>query len=135
MADYGDFWRAIHEGGDWSEVLEGIKALYRGDKRKISNLNRQKNRIRAYFENRSVQKRSGKYTEWIHEVVAQRISYYGGYDLEEVVMHIGKDIPSGYELRGNLLSLKEVAEYIKVIPLEYLFIVPTSRGWAIYVMS
>jgi len=133
--DYTNFWLAIHGGEDWNEVLTGIKRVYKEDKRKINNLNRQKNRVRAFLEGRSVQRRSGKYTKWIHEVVAERIAHYAGADMDQIYLIIGREPPAGYELRGYFLTMKEVAEYMSVIPPEYLYIVPTPRGWAVYVQS
>ncbi|RUM31863.1 MAG: hypothetical protein DSY42_02075 [Aquifex sp.] len=136
MSDYTNFWKAIHNGNDWWEILQSLKEMAGGNKRKFQNLNRQKNRVRAYLEGRSVQRRSGKYTEWVHEAVARAIHrYLPDYDVDEIFLAIFHTPPAGYELRGYLTTLQELAEYIKIIPLEYIAIVPTSSGWAVYVSS
>lgn len=136
MADYSGFWWAIAGGDDWDLIKDAMKDYASGDKRKFNNLNRQKNRVRAYIEGRSVQRRSGKHTAWVHDVVAIAIARLGGFDADEVFLSIFPERPpAGYELRGYLKSLSDVAEYVKVIPLNYVAIVPTRSGWAIYVQS
>ena len=132
---YLPFWEAISAGGEWDEVLEGIKQYAGGDKKKIANLNRQKNRVRSYFAGRNRERRSGARTAWIHDVVALRLAEYAGIDPDDAYLLFHSSPPAGYELRGYLSSLAEVGEYIQVIPSEYVAIIPTRNGWAVYVVG
>ncbi len=72
-------------------------------------------------------------TSWIHDVVAMRVAEYAGIDPDTAYLLFHTAPPAGYELRGYLGSLAEVASYIEVIPSEYVAIVPTGDGWAVYV--
>ena len=130
---YLPFWVAIHATDEWDEVMEGIRQLAGSDRRRRANLNRQKNRVRSYFLGKNRERRSGARTSWIHDVVAMRVAEYAGIDPDTAYLLFHTAPPAGYELRGYLGSLAEVASYIEVIPSEYVAIVPTGDGWAVYV--
>jgi len=132
---YLPFWEAINAGGEWGEVLQGIRQLAGSDKRKRANLNRQKNRVRSYFLGRNRERRSGAQTVWIHEVVALRLAEYARMDPDDAFLLFHTQPPAGYQLRGYLHSLAELGEYIQVIPPEYIAIVPSKNGWGVYVVG
>jgi len=122
------FW----EDDEWHLLRNYINEDYEGRER--SSKIRQLYRIRAWLENKPIQKRSGRYSYWVEDIISKRIGDALGIHTEEA-----RALLSPYaegRLRALFVSFQDLLNWLSIvgrqIPPEYLAIVPQKDGWAVY---
>jgi len=134
--DYTNWWLAISAGEDWDTIKEELRILY-PSRRERNNRRRQINRIRAYVEGRPIQRRSGRRTPWIEDLIGSYLSRAGLGDADEILLQFHQKPPADVEYRTTVRKLEDLAQYLAPLVSsagwEYVYIVPSRAGWQIYV--
>jgi len=128
-----DVWKAITSTELWDEFMAWAREKKKKGEISASQY-RQLQRIRAYWEGRAVQKRSGKGTVWADVIASEFLTerMQEKYILDGV---ISTSFDPEYQSRKAFVSLDEIREYLRSSGLIYEQGEKDARGREIWRLS